>query len=176
LTNFPAPPVPPNPEKDMLLHNIGRALHSQRDRTRQQTTSSLPGLESQHKAMLQALSSMQAEMTALESLDTLLKANTSILHTALHDADKVIQSSQHRTAPKVDELLVAPTVVGNQLYELVSEERSLGDALFVLSRAVERGRISPAVFAKMTRSLSREWYLKKALAKKIGVGMGLSTY
>ncbi|EPE29444.1 UBC-like protein [Glarea lozoyensis ATCC 20868] len=175
-TNLPAPPVPPNPEKDMLLHNIGRALQSQRLHTRTQTTSSLPGLESQHKAMLQALSNMQAEMAALENLDTLLKTNTSILHTALHDADAVIQSSQHRTAPNVDELLVAPTVVGNQLYELVSEERSLGDALFVLSRAVERGRISPAVFAKMTRSLSREWYLKKALAKKIGVGMGLSTY
>lgn len=106
----------------------------------------------------------------------MLASNTSILHTALRDADAVIDSSQHRTAPNIDEILVAPTVVGNQLYELVSEERSLGDALFVLGRAVERGRITPAVFAKMTRSLAREWYLKKALAKKIGRGMGLTIY
>lgn len=126
--------------------------------------------------MLQALSNMQAEMQALESMNSLLNTNTQVLHTALRDADGVIESSQHRTAPNVDELLVAPTVVGNQLYELVSEERSLGDALFVLGRAVERGRVDAPVFAKMTRSLAREWYLKKALAKKIGKGMGLATY
>ncbi|TVY25079.1 Tumor susceptibility gene 101 protein [Lachnellula hyalina] len=175
-TNLPAPPIPPNPEKDMMLHNIGLALQSQRQHTRTQTTSSIPGLESQHKAMLQALSNMQAEMSALESLNSLLNTNTSVLHTALHDADSVIESSQHRTAPNVDELLVAPTVVGNQLYELVSEERSLGDALFVLGRAVERGRVSAPVFAKLTRSLAREWYLKKALVRKVGRGMGLATY
>ena len=126
--------------------------------------------------MLASLSSMQAEIQALESLTSLLNTNSNILHTALHDADKLVESSQHRTAPSVDELLVAPTVVGNQLYELVCEERSLGDALFVLGRAVERGRVSPAVFAKMTRTLAREWYLKKALAKKIARGMGLATY
>lgn len=126
--------------------------------------------------MLAALTNMQSEIHALESLTGLLASNTNILHTALRNADGVIESSQHRAAPGIDEILVAPTVVGNQLYELVSEERSLGDALFVLGRAVERGRISPAVFTKMTRSLAREWYLKKALVKKIGKGMGLTTY
>lgn len=126
--------------------------------------------------MLKALSNMQAEIQALESLSGLLSSNTDILHGALRDADAMIDSSQHRTAPNIDEILVAPTVVGNQLYELVSEERSLGDALFVLGRAVERGRISPTVFAKITRSLAREWYLKKALVKKIGKGMGLTVY
>ncbi|KAL2071545.1 hypothetical protein VTL71DRAFT_12780 [Oculimacula yallundae] len=174
--NLPAPPVPPNPEKDMLLRDLGRTLYAQRQHTRTLTTTSLPGLESQRKAMLTSLNSMQAEIQALESLNNLLSSNTNILHTALHDADAVIDQSQHRTAPNVDELLVAPTVVGNQLYELVSEERSLGDALFVLGRAVEKGRITPAVFAKMTRTLAREWFLKKALVKKIGKGMGLATY
>jgi len=126
--------------------------------------------------MLNTFSSMQNEIHALESLTSLLNNNTQILHTALHDADAVIENSQHRTPPNVDELLVAPTVVGNQLYELVSEERSLGDTLFVLGRAVEKGRINTPIFAKMTRSLAREWYLKKALARKIGTGMGLTVY
>lgn len=126
--------------------------------------------------MHNALTNMQNEIQALESLTALLNSNADILHTALHDADAMIDSAQHRTAPNIDEILVAPTVVGNQLYELVSEERSIGDALFVLGRAVEKGRISPAVFAKMTRSLAREWYLKKALVQKIGKGMGLTVY
>jgi ESCRT-I complex subunit TSG101 len=123
--------------------------------------------------MLHSLTSMNAEIHALESLSALLTSNTSILHTSLHEADAVIKSSQGRAPPGVDEILVAPTVVGNQLYELVCEERSLGDALFVLSRAVERGRVGATVFAKATRGLAREWYLKKALAKRIGKGMGL---
>lgn len=67
-------------------------------------------------------------------------------------------------------------MVGNQLYELVSEERGLGDAIFVLGRAVERGRVGAGVFARVTRGLAREWYLKKALARKIGRGMGLAGY
>ncbi|KAL3422525.1 UEV domain-containing protein [Phlyctema vagabunda] len=173
--NIPPPPIPTNPEKDHLLQNIGKALQEQRQRTHQQTVSSLPGLQSQHKAMLTTLQNMQNEISALESLSATLQSNTTILHTALRDADGVIESSQHRAPPGIDDILVAPTVVGNQLYELVSEERSLGDALFVLGRAVERGRISPVVFAKMTRALAREWYLKKALVKKIGKGMGLDT-
>ncbi|RDW62807.1 hypothetical protein BP5796_11109 [Coleophoma crateriformis] len=171
--NIPAPPVPPNPEKDLLLTNIGRALFAQRQQVVQQTNSSLPGLQSQHSAMYAALKNMQSEFSALESLQSTLASNTQILHAALRDADTVIESSAHRAAPGIDEILVAPTVVGNQLYQLVSEERSLGDALFVLGRAVERGRINAATFAKMTRSLAREWYLKKALVKKIGRGMGL---
>ncbi|KAH8801707.1 tumor susceptibility protein [Xylogone sp. PMI_703] len=174
--NLPAPPIPPNPEKDMLLHKLAGALYSQRQHTISQTETSLPGLQAQNQAMRAALAKMHAEINALETLSSMLNNNTTILHTALHDADKVIENSQHRAPPGVDELLVAPTVVGNQLYELVNEERSLGDALFVLGRAVERGRISPAVFTKMTRSLAREWYLKKALAKKIGKGMGLTVY
>jgi ESCRT-I complex subunit TSG101 len=125
--------------------------------------------------MLQSLTSMNSEIHALESLSALLTSNASILHTSLHEADAVIKSSQGRAPPGVDEILVAPTVVGNQLYELVCEERSLGDALFVLSRASERGRVVASVFAKATRGLAREWYLKKALVKKIGRGMGLVT-
>ncbi len=86
----------------------------------------------------------------------------------------MIENSSKHPAPSIDQLLVAPTVVGNQLYELVAEERALADTIFVLGRAVERGRIAPGAFARMTRSLAREWYLKKALVRKIGVGMGLA--
>jgi len=126
--------------------------------------------------MLTAINNMQVEMHALDSLNALLTNNSNILRSVLHDADLTIESSKHRTAPSIDEILVAPTVVGNQLYELVSEERSLGDAVFVLGRAVGNGRINPQTFAKMTRTLAREWFLKKYGVKKCGKGMGLGVY
>jgi len=75
--------------------------------------------------------------------------------------------------PSIDDLLVAPTAVANQLYDLVAEERALGDTIFVLGRAVEKGRVSPQTFVKVTRGLAREWWLKKVLVRKCARGMGL---
>lgn len=124
--------------------------------------------------MLGAMQTLQAEIGQLNQMSGLLTSNTNILHEAMHKADAVIEGSRSQPSPEIDELLVAPTVVSNQLYTLVAEERALGDAIFMLGRAVERGRIPPALFAKMTRSLAREWYLKKALVRKIGDGMGLA--
>ena len=145
-----------------------------RQSSRQQNESSLAGLEAQRTAMLSALSALQSESGQLTQLSNVLSSNANILHEALRKADGVIEGSKNHPQVDIDELLVAPTVVSNQLYSLVAEERALGDAIFMLGRAVERGRISPAVFAKMTRSLAREWYLKKALARKIGQGMGMA--
>ncbi|KAL7907262.1 UEV domain-containing protein [Trichoderma velutinum] len=168
-----APPIPPNPEKDALLRQLAQTLASIRQRSRQQNESSMAGLEAQQGAMLSAMSAMQAEMGQLTQFSSIITSNANILHDALRKADAVIEGSRNHVVPDIDELLVAPTVVSNQLYKVVAEERALGDAIFMLGRAVERGRISPAAFAKMTRSLAREWYLKKALARKIGQGMGL---
>ncbi|KAL7792593.1 UEV domain-containing protein [Trichoderma ceciliae] len=171
-----APPIPPNPEKDVLLRQLAQTLASIRQRSRQQNESSIAGLEAQQSAMLSAMSAVQAEMGQLTQLSNIITSNTNILHDALRKADAVIEGSRSHIVPDIDELLVAPTVVSNQLYRVVAEERALGDAIFMLGRAVERGRISPAAFAKMTRSLAREWYLKKALARKIAQGMGLMIY
>ncbi|PTB73645.1 UEV-domain-containing protein [Trichoderma longibrachiatum ATCC 18648] len=171
--NIEPPPIPPNPEKDALLRQLAQTLASIRQRSRQQNESSMAGLEAQQSAMLSAMSALQAEMGQLTQLSNVIASNTNILHDALRKADAVIEGSRNYVVPDIDELLVAPTVVANQLYRVVAEERALGDAIFMLGRAVERGRISPAAFAKMTRSLAREWYLKKALARKIAQGMGL---
>ena len=172
-TGLSAPPIPPNPEKDALLQQLAQMLHSLRQRARAQNEASLAGLQAQRTAMRAALGQVQHETAALSQLQGLLASNAAILSEAQRKADAVIEGSARHPAPDIDELLVAPTVVGNQLYALVAEERAIGDAIFVLGRAVERGRVSPAVFAKTTRSLAREWYLKKALVKKIGRGMGL---
>ncbi|OTB02773.1 hypothetical protein M426DRAFT_322369 [Hypoxylon sp. CI-4A] len=171
--NLPPPPIPPNPEKDALLQQLASTLHSLRQRARAQNESSLLGLAAQRNAMLAALQNLQSDSASLTPLSALLVSNTAILKQSLQEADRVVSSAQTREPPPIDDLLVAPTVVANQLYDVAAKERALGDAIFVLGRAVERGRISPAVFAKTTRSLAREWFLKKALVKKIGRGMGL---
>ncbi|KAF7552365.1 hypothetical protein G7046_g7434 [Stylonectria norvegica] len=154
-------------KKDALLQHLGQTLCAIRIRSRQQNESSMAGLQAQRTAMLSVMPALQLEAGQLTQLGNVLTSNSNILHDALHKADAVIEGSRNHALPDVDELLVAPTVVSNQLYTLVAEERALGDAIFMLGRAVERGRITPAVFAKMTRSLAREWYLKKALVQRL---------
>ncbi|EFX03900.1 endosomal sorting complex protein [Grosmannia clavigera kw1407] len=171
----PPPPVPPNPEKDILLHELGRVLAQARIRSRDQDASTLAGLQAQRSAMLDAASRLQQDMSEVAQLSALLTSNTNLLHESLAAADGVIQRGHQTRPPAIDDLLVAPTVVAGQLYDLVAEERALADSVFMLGRAVEHGRISPAVFAKMTRSLAREWYLKKALVRKVARGMGLAS-
>ena len=198
-SNLPPPPIPPNPEKDALLRQLAATLYALRQQAREQNESSLAGLAAQRAAMQTARQNLQADASALPPLSALLASNAQALRQAIGEADRVIagvvsggSSSNNPTdaleggqtqtqmqtrrpvePPAIDDLLVAPTVVGNQLYDVAAEERALGDAIFVLGRAVERGRLAPAVFARTTRSLARELYLKKALVRKIGRGIGL---
>jgi ESCRT-I complex subunit TSG101 len=173
-SNVPPPPIPPNPERDALLRQLGKALYQEREKSRQRNDAYIAGLEAQRAAMINAYNTLSSERQSLSQVSALLNSNATILREALRKADAVIESSRQHPQPDIDELLVAPTVVANQLYTLVAEERAIGDAIFMLGRAVEHGRITPAVFAKTTRSLAREWYLKKALVRKIATGMGLS--
>ena len=168
-----APPVPPNPQKDAMIRQLGQTLYSLRQASIRQNESTLAGLEAQRAAMRTAATKLHAELDLLNQLSSLLTSNSSILHDGLRKASLVIEQSRDHPEPDVDELLVAPTVVAGQLYTLVAEERAIGDTLFVLSRAMEKGRVSTAIFMKTTRSLAREWYLKKALIRKIALGMGL---
>ena len=81
--------------------------------------------------MLGVLPAMQSEMGQLIQLSGTLSSNTNILHEALRKADAVIEGSSSHPPPDIDELLVAPTVVSNQLHNLVAEEKALGDAIFI---------------------------------------------
>ena len=91
----------------------------------------------------------------------------------MRDADGCVASAQHRSVPGVDEVLVAPTVVGQQLYELVADERACTETREVLGRALDRGRIGSEVWVKKVRELAREEFLKKVLIRKCAEGMGL---
>jgi hypothetical protein len=68
------------------------------------------------------------------------------------EADRVMDDARKRKAPDVDDVLVAPTIVGGQLYTLAAEEKGIADALFVLGRALDRGRVSADVFVKVRSS------------------------
>jgi ESCRT-I complex subunit TSG101 len=169
----PAPPIPPNPEKDALLSLLSTSLVTHIRTTVSTNTRALAPLIAQQSALQTAFTRLQTELSELRALDAALESNTSLLGSAMRDADAVISAAAHRQAPDVDDVLVAPTVVGGQLYAVAAEERGIADALFVLGRALDKGRIGVDVFVRQSRVLAREAFLKKALLRKIARGMGI---
>ncbi|KAF2621137.1 UEV-domain-containing protein [Macroventuria anomochaeta] len=174
--SLPVPPVPPNPQKDALLTALSQALVSQTRQVVASNQAAVAPLRAQQHALQAAYSRLQAELGELQQLDAALASNEQILKGAMVEADRAMDDARRRQAPDVDDVLVAPTVVGQQLYTLAAEEQGIADALFVLGRALDKGRITADLFVKQTRSLAREQFLKKVLIKKIAKGMALDEY
>jgi len=51
-------------------------------------------------------------------------------------------------------VVVAPTVVHSQLYELVTDDMAIEDTIYVLGKALDKERISLEVFFKAYKSIS----------------------
>lgn len=135
--------------------------------------SAISPLKTQRAALATTLNSVNKEIAQLNELEKLLSSNEAILHQAMRDADKVREDAKGRQVPNVDEVLFAPTVVARQLYDAVADERAVEDCRTLLAKALDKGRIGGGVWAKQTRGLAREEFLKKALIKKISRGMSL---
>ena len=69
----------------------------------------------------------------------------------MRDADKVLEDAKRRTVPNIDEVLVAPTVVAEQLYQSVAEERAIEECRGVLGKALDKGKIGGGVWAKVRK-------------------------
>ena len=157
----------------MLLHQIAQRLYDIRQTESAKHGTTLQSLAAQRDALNNALAKLQQESSSLTAMKGMLDGNQAALSESLARADHLIKKVPGLTPPSIDDLLVAPTVVANQLYDLVAEEKALGDAIFNLGRAVEKGRIEPQVFVKMVRGLARELFTKKMLIRKCSRGMGL---
>lgn len=123
--------------------------------------------------MAEAHHRLQQELAQVEQLDRTLSTNESILHASLQQCDKVIADSKSMPEPVIDDVLVAPTLVQNQLWNLEADIAGLREVLWVLQRAVSNGRVGAAEFVKLNRGLARELFLKMALSRKISRGLGL---
>lgn len=171
--NLIAPPIPPNPEKDALLSALADNFNAQINSTLQSNSSAMQSLQAQNVALNAAHQRLQSELSHLSHLDSEIEANTRILHETMREADRVMEDARHRKRPEVDDVLVAPTVVAGQLYREAAEIEGLKEVRGVLGRGLDGGVIGVGEFVKVMRATAREEFLKKALVRKIGRGLGL---
>jgi ESCRT-I complex subunit TSG101 len=168
-----APPIPPNPEKEHLLQAISTSLVQQAQQKVQQNLSAIAPLQAQQQALRAAYARLENERSQLENLDATLSSNESILRRSIQDCNHVISEAKSKKQPPIDEVLVAPTLVAQQLWTLTAEEAACREAMYVLQKAVDRGRISGNDFVRQMRGLGRESFLKMVLARKCARGLGL---
>ena len=135
-------------------------------RTLESNQGAIPPLIAQQSALGAAHGELQRELEQLQHLDAILDTNERVLRGAMVEAEKVMRDAAGRRRPEVDEVLVCPTMVGSQLYTLVAEEKTCGDARVALGRGLDKGRVPLDVFVKQTRSIAREEFLKKALIRE----------
>jgi ESCRT-I complex subunit TSG101 len=169
----PAPPIPPNPEKEHLLYAISAALVQQAQQQMNQNLSAIAPLQAQQHALRTAQERLEAEIRQLDQLDQALASNEAILRRSLQDCDRITATAKSKPPPPIDEVLIAPTMVANQLWTLCAEEAACREAMYVLQKAVDRGRVNGHDFVRQMRSLGRECFLKMVLARKCARGMGL---
>lgn len=95
------------------------------------------------------------------------------MHATISECDRVIADSKNKPLPPIDDVLVAPTIVQNQLWNLEAEVAGLKEAVWVLQRAVVVGRVSAEGFVRLNRTLGRELFLKMALGRRVARGLRL---
>jgi ESCRT-I complex subunit TSG101 len=59
------------------------------------------------------------------------------------------------------------------MIDLASEDATIDDIIYHLSRALETGRLDAQTFLKSVRTLSREQFMKRALLRKCREVAGL---
>jgi ESCRT-I complex subunit TSG101 len=156
-----------------LLQAISTSLVQQAQQKVQQNLSAIAPLQAQQQALRAAYARLENERSQLENLDATLSSNESILRRSIQDCNHVISEAKSKKQPPIDEVLVAPTLVAQQLWTLTAEEAACREAMYVLQKAVDRGRISGNDFVRQMRGLGRESFLKMVLARKCAKGLGL---
>lgn len=168
------PPLPPNPEKDRLINEIARILQQKAEAASVKTVASLEQTASQAEAMAKTEAYMERERMELIRINDVCEKDQRILNERIGMADELIREVRDREAPNIDAVVVAPTVVHNQLYELVTDDMAIEDTIYVLGKALDKERITLDVFLKHTRALAREQFTKRALVKKISRQIGMT--
>lgn len=169
----PVPPVPPNPEKDALLHALSQALVSQAHQIVANNNAAYQSLSAQHQALLAAQQKLQVELDQLSYLSSTLDSNEHALRQGIQQIDTSIASAASRHQPEIDEVLVCPSTVGQQVYSTVAEEQAARDVRLALGKTLDRGRVGVKEYVKEMRGVGRDEFFRKVIIRKAGVGMGL---
>ncbi|KAJ4484753.1 Vps23 core domain-containing protein [Lentinula edodes] len=169
----PAPPLPPNP----ILLSLHSSVHAKLTSALQSLQTSLhhssEHLRKMQDDLLRGEPAIKDEIARLEAVKAVSHNVSSRLRQTIEAAERNVQVLRDKGDVSVDELICGPTIVHNQLIDLVAEDNAIEDTIYHLHRALNSGSIDLDRFLKTTRVLAEEQFMKRALIEKIQAGLPL---
>ncbi|KAI0321637.1 UEV domain-containing protein [Amylostereum chailletii] len=166
-SSVPAPPRPPNPELLRLHAAAHDKLSSELASLAQVMALDADRLRAHQRDLLAGEPAIRDEMARLEAVRDVCRAVAARMRDTVHAADRNLADLKRKGDPPVDELVCAPSIVHNQLVDLVAEDNAIEDTVYHLHRALNAGRIDLDRFLRTTRVLAEEQFMKRALVEKI---------
>lgn len=163
-----------NPELLALHDRLYHKIDSRLTTLASTLTASNARLEVLSADLDRGLPAIEDELSRLRAVRDVCATTGDRLQTSVTELTDQVRSLQSREDPDPDTLVLATSIVGNQLVDLVAEDNAIEDTLYHLGRALNAERIDLDRFLKQTRVLAREQFMKRALAMKISEGMGWS--
>ncbi|SPO24615.1 related to Tumor susceptibility gene 101 protein [Ustilago trichophora] len=171
-TTAPPPPRPINPELLALHDRLFTKIDSRLSTLASTLQASNARLEVLSSDLDRGLPAIEDEMSRLKAVRDVCQTTGDRLASSVNEITESVRTLQAREDPDPDSMVLATSIVGNQLVDLVAEDNAIEDTLYHLGRALNAERIDLDRFLKQTRMLAREQFMRRALAMKISEGMG----
>ncbi|KAF7970020.1 hypothetical protein HWV62_25396 [Athelia sp. TMB] len=171
----PAPPRPPNPELQRLHAAVHAAFFAELASLSSALAPDAARLRAQQADLLAGAPAIEDEAARLRAVRDVCRGVAGRLRGAVGEGARGVGALRRQGDPAVDELVCAPTIVHNQLIDLVAEDNAIEDTIYHLHRALSSGRVDLDRFLRTTRVLAEEQFMKRALIEKIQAGVPMGT-
>lgn len=168
----PPPPRPINPQLLALHDRLFTKIDTRLSVLASTLTASNARLEVLSSDLDRGLPAIEDELSRLKAVRDVCQTTGDRLQASVTEITDQVRMLQGKEEPDPDSMVLATSIVGNQLVDLVAEDNAIEDTLYHLGRALNAERIGLETFLKQTRLLAREQFMKRALAMKISEGMG----
>lgn len=175
----PRPPRPPNPELLSLRQSVYFKLQSELERLTSNLNLEKQQLEILETDLLKGEPAIQDEIARLEAVRDVC-TNVGDRYRELIDQlnARIVELTHQRKIVDVDELVCSTTVLYNQLWELVINDKVIDDLIYNLARALNNNldgsKIDLEKFLKRVRILGHEQFLNRLMINQICQQLGFS--
>lgn len=114
---------------------------------------------------------IEDELARLTAVREVCKTRAERVEATVESAHRRAEELEARPQPPPSEIVLADSIVGDQLVSLLSSDLALTDTLYHLSRALQSEQLDLDRYLKWVRLYGREQFLKRALARKIRLGL-----
>ncbi|KAG4304832.1 hypothetical protein PORY_001885 [Pneumocystis oryctolagi] len=165
---------PLNPVNAQLIKQIAIILQENAEKTLKTIAQLLLQVKSDREKILRSQTQIEREMTELFHFKEQCEKKILILKKKIQTSRSLIEKYKGMKEPLIDDIIIPQNSLSKQFYDLVSDEKSIEDTIYVLWRLLEEERIDLDIFLKHTRNLAQEQFMKKVLIKKINKELGAS--